>query len=81
MSQPARMFFAHDWLNGMRGGEKCLEMLCDAYPDAPIYTLFCDREKLSKAILSHPIRTSWLQGVPGILRDYRRYLPLYPAAM
>ncbi|HQH13091.1 MAG TPA: glycosyl transferase, group 1 family protein, partial [Candidatus Sumerlaeota bacterium] len=25
----------HDWLNGMRGGEKVLESLCDLYPDAP----------------------------------------------
>ena len=26
----------HDWLTGMRGGEKCLEVLCELFPDAPI---------------------------------------------
>ena len=24
----------HDWLTGMRGGEKVLEALCELYPDA-----------------------------------------------
>ena len=81
MTESIRMVFAHDWLNGMRGGEKCLEVLCEAYPESPIYTLFCDKKKLSKNILSHPIRTSWLQKAPGILGAYRHYLPLFPAAI
>ena len=27
-----RVALVHDWLTGMRGGEKVLEMLCRAYP-------------------------------------------------
>jgi len=29
----------HDWLTGMRGGEKCLEQLCEFFPDAALFTL------------------------------------------
>jgi hypothetical protein len=29
----------HDWLTGMRGGERVLELLCDTFPGAPIHTL------------------------------------------
>ncbi len=31
-----RIALVHDWLTGMRGGEKVLEALCDLYPDAPV---------------------------------------------
>ena len=29
----------HDWLTGMRGGEKCLEVLCRRWPHARLFTL------------------------------------------
>ena len=29
----------HDWLTGMRGGEKVLEVVCSLYPDADIQLL------------------------------------------
>ena len=29
----------HDWLTGMRGGEKCLEVFCELFPNADLYTL------------------------------------------
>ena len=28
-----RVALVHDWLTGMRGGEKCLEVLCRAFPE------------------------------------------------
>lgn len=71
----------HDWLTGMRGGERVLEILCEGFPRAPIHTLFCNHSAVSPIITRHPIRTSWLQGVPGILRRYRHLLPLFPAAI
>ena len=76
--RPARVAIVHDWLTGMRGGEKVLEEICALYPDAPIYTLVHDEGSVSKAIESHPIRPSWAQRLPGARRWYRHYLPLYP---
>ncbi len=71
----------HDWLTGMRGGEKVLEALCDLFPAAPIYTLLHVRGSVSTKIESHVIRTSFLQHAPLIKRLYRNYLPLFPSAV
>jgi glycosyltransferase involved in cell wall biosynthesis len=71
----------HDWLTGMRGGEKCLEALCELYPAATLFTLFYRRGHLSPAIERMDIRTSWLQRIPGWRRIYRHLLPLYPRAI
>ena len=46
----------HDWLTGMRGGEKVLESLCRLFPDAPILTLVHVRGAVSPLIERHPIR-------------------------
>jgi len=69
---------SHDWLTGMRGGEKCLELLCQGFPRAPVHTLIHNRNAISPAINSHTIRTSPLQRVPGIFRTYRYWLPAFP---
>jgi glycosyltransferase involved in cell wall biosynthesis len=76
-----RVAIIHDWLNGMRGGEKVLEALLDLYPAATIYTLFHERGRVSSRIENHPIVTSWLNKVPGIYRHYRNLLPLFPGAI
>jgi glycosyltransferase involved in cell wall biosynthesis len=76
-----RVALIHDWLTGMRGGEKVLEHLCEMFPEAPIYTLFHFPGKVSATIESHPIHTSFLQRAPRIEHHYRRYLPLFPAAI
>ena len=34
-----RVAIVHDWLTGMRGGEKCLEVFCEIFPEADIFTL------------------------------------------
>ena len=45
-----RLALVHDWLTGMRGGEKCLEVLCRAFPEATLYTLIHRRGATSPAI-------------------------------
>ena len=76
-----KVAIVHDWLNGMRGGEKVLEALLELWPDAPIFTLFHQRGKVSPAIESHRIVTSSLDRIPGIYKHYRNLLPLYPSAI
>ena len=75
-----RVALVHDWLTGMRGGEKCLEVLCRAFPDATLHTLIHREGALSPAIEGMTIRTSPLQRVPGVLDHYRKLLPLMPMA-
>ena len=73
-----RVALVHDWLNGMRGGEKILEVLCELFPDAVVHTLLCDRSRLSPTIARMEIRTSLLQHLPFQRTGYRYYLPLFP---
>ncbi len=75
-----RVALVHDWLTGMRGGEKCLEVLCRSFPGATLHTLFHRRGSLSPAIEAMNIQPSPLQHVPGIFRIYRHLLPLLPLA-
>jgi glycosyltransferase involved in cell wall biosynthesis len=76
-----RVALVHDWLTGMRGGEKVLELLCGRYPDADIFTLFHVRGSVSPTIERHRIITSALQKLPFAKTHYRKYLPLYPTAI
>lgn len=76
-----KVSLCHDWLTGMRGGERVLELLANGFPDAPIYTLIHNRQAISDAINTHSIHTSFLQKLPGIMARYRNFLPVMPLAL
>ena len=76
-----KVALVHDWLTGMRGGEKCLEVFCELFPDADLFTLLHIPGKVSPRIESMRIQTSFLQNLPGIKKYYRYYLPLMPWAI
>ena len=76
-----RTAIVHDWLTGMRGGEKCLEVFCELFPDADLYTLIYRPGHLSPVIEEMRIRTSWIQRLPGKSLYYRHLLPLFPRAV
>ena len=80
MSRP-RIALVHDWLTGMRGGEKALEVLCERYPEAELFTLVHIPGSVSPIIERRPIHTSFVQHMPGVSRYYRQYLPLFPTAV
>ena len=75
-----RVCLGHDWLTGMRGGERVLEYFCEAFPEAPIATIVGDPRLVSSTIASHPLVTSPLNRLPDATRHYRRFLPLLPWA-
>jgi len=76
-----RIALVHDWLTGMRGGEKVLAELCGLYPTADILTLVHCRGSVSPGIERHRIHTSFVQRLPRSGTGYRRYLPLFPFAI
>ena len=78
---PTRVAIVHDWLTGMRGGEKVLEAICELFPGATLYTLVRVPGAVSGTIERHPIRTSFVQRLPQPAKFYRHYLPLFPAAV
>jgi glycosyltransferase involved in cell wall biosynthesis len=76
-----RTALVHDWLTGMRGGERVLESLCGLYPEADIFTLYHRRGSVSASIEAHRITTSFVQRLPFAGSCYRHYLPLFPMAV
>ncbi|HET9888414.1 MAG TPA: glycosyltransferase family 4 protein, partial [bacterium] len=73
-----RVALVHDWLTGMRGGEKVLEEVCLFFPQADLFTLLHVPGSVSASIEDRMIYTSPLQKVPGVRRTYRSFLPFFP---
>src|SRR3954451_4593031 len=76
-----RIAFVHDWLTGMRGGEKVLDALCERFPHAEVFTLVHVRASVSPTIERARPHTSFVQRLPFVKQLYRMYLPLFPAAV
>jgi glycosyltransferase involved in cell wall biosynthesis len=76
-----RVALVHDWLNGMRGGERVLEELLHICPQADIFTLFLERGKLSPLIAGQRITASRLNRWKWARRHYPWLLPLLPAVV
>jgi glycosyltransferase involved in cell wall biosynthesis len=76
-----RVALVHDWLTGMRGGERCLEVFSELFPDADLFTLLHAPGSVSPVIEAHRITTSFIQRLPGAAESYRHFLPLFPFAI
>jgi len=76
-----RIAIVHDWLTGMRGGEKCLEVFCELFPRADLYTLVHRPGAVSAIIERADIHTSFIDSLPFSHRLYRHFLPLFPSAI
>jgi glycosyltransferase involved in cell wall biosynthesis len=76
-----KVALVHDWLTGLRGGERVLQAICDLYPGADIFTLVHVPGSCGPVIEAHRITTSFLQRLPGADRRYRHFLPLFPLAI
>jgi glycosyltransferase involved in cell wall biosynthesis len=76
-----KVALVHDWLTGMRGGEKVLEVFCELFPDAHLYTLLHNKGSLSDTIEGMDIRTSFIQKLPFVKKKYRHLLPIFPTAI
>jgi glycosyltransferase involved in cell wall biosynthesis len=76
-----RVALVHDWLTGMRGGERCLEVFAEIFPQADLFTLLHVPGTVAPVIEARRVVTSFVQRLPDAARSYRRYLPLFPAAI
>jgi glycosyltransferase involved in cell wall biosynthesis len=70
----------HDWLIGMRGGERVLDAILPLLPLAAVHTLFYRPERLESLINRRSIRPSGLSRLPGADRYHRWLLPFFPGA-
>jgi glycosyltransferase involved in cell wall biosynthesis len=79
--QSLRIWLVHDWLTGMRGGERVLLQLVRLFPQVKIATLFYVPGRTNCDIESRIAAVSFLQNFPRIDRHYRRLLPLMFSAI
>jgi glycosyltransferase involved in cell wall biosynthesis len=70
----------HDWLTGMRGGERALEAIYELYP-SPLYTLIKTKNFKSSIIDPSRVITSSIQKIPFSGRLYRKLPFLFPRAI
>ena len=80
-AESIRVALVHDWLTGMRGGERVLEELLELFPRAEIFTLIHRPETISSQIESRTIHTSFVDDLPFAHGPYRYFLPLFPRAV
>jgi glycosyltransferase involved in cell wall biosynthesis len=71
-----RVAIVHDWLVSWRGGEKVLEAVATIYPDAEIFTLFCDHSTIPSALRERKIHVHPVANRLKFLR--KALLPLMP---
>lgn len=76
-----RIALVHYWLVNQGGGERVLDSLAEMLPQADVFSVVANPATLSDEIRRHKLTTSFLQHVPGAIRYYRQFLPLYPMAL
>jgi len=82
-----KIALVHDWLVGVRGGEKVLEDIIICLENnfnidkLDIYTLVHRKNSQRKTIEEKEIKTSFIQKLPFGVKKYRYYLPLFPIAI
>jgi len=77
VSEPA---LVHDYLLVMRGAERTFAAIATCWPQAPIFTLLCDHDRIDRDFAGHEISTSYLQRSHIGQASFRQLLPLYPRA-
>jgi glycosyltransferase involved in cell wall biosynthesis len=83
--EEGRVAIVHDWLTGMRGGEAILDVICELFPKADLFTLLQTDFEMSPRILNgRPVHHSYLQRLMKMRRfseGYRKLLPIFPHAI
>ncbi len=74
-----RIALVHDYLAQDGGAERVLKSLHELWPEAPIFVLFHDKEKI-KFFNPENIQTSFLDKFPFKNSTYQWFLPLMPLA-
>lgn len=76
-----RISLVHDYLLVMRGAERTFAAMAELYSEAEIFTLLYDKRGTNERFAGRSITTSPLQRLGVRQSNFRRLLPLYPAAV
>ena len=75
-----KVAIVHDWLVSYAGADRVVDCMHHVFPDAPIYTLVYDKDKMPAWFRDYDIRTTWIQKLPFATKLYKKLLPLMPGA-
>lgn len=82
LNRVPKVALVHDFLVSYGGAERVFEAIAEMFPEAPIYTLLYDKERMKEHLMGHDIRISWLSKLPNFLKKrYRFFLPFFPVAV
>jgi glycosyltransferase involved in cell wall biosynthesis len=76
-----RTALVHDFLLDLRGAERVFAAICDAWPQADVYTAVYDEKGTEGRFAARAPKTSFLQNLRPTARTFRALLPLYPHAI
>jgi len=71
-----KLAFIHEYLTRMGGAERVLAHLKDIYPEAPIYTLLYDAERMHRVFPPEEVHESFFRSFPPMLRDNPKNLSI-----
>jgi glycosyltransferase involved in cell wall biosynthesis len=77
----SRVALVHDFLLDLRGAERVFAAICDAWPEADVFTTIYDERGTEGRFATRSPRTSFLQRLRPTARTFRPLLPLYPHAV
>ena len=74
-----KVALVHDYLTQRGGAERVFEMLCRFFDRADVFSSVYDRQNTVN-IQGHPIKTTFLQNLPGAKSKFRLFAPVYYSA-
>jgi glycosyltransferase involved in cell wall biosynthesis len=76
-----KIALVHDHLVQDGGAEKVLKAFCELYPKSPIFTIVYDKNGTNSFFVDKVVKTSYIQKIPGGVKNYQWYLSLMPSAV
>jgi len=76
-----KVALVHDFLTQYGGAERVLDAFLEIFPEAPIFTLVYDQEKMGRFYGKYNIQTSFIQNMLFGVKKYKWYLALMPKAI
>ena len=71
-----RVAVVHDWLTIPGGSEQVVLQLLEMFPQAELFTSVYDPKPWPAQIKERPVHASYLNRIPGAVRNYPKLLPL-----
>lgn len=75
-----KVAIVHDWLTNYGGAERVVEAFLEIFPEADIYTLVYDEDKMGRIFKKEKVKTTFIQKLPKATKLYTKFLPLMPYA-